>query len=85
MSKSVRIAVAAALLLGGLPSLSLRGVHWDSRSCRAASCEPSTGYHNERRLYSNTSFARPSSVFGMVRPRALAVFRLMYSSTLVAC
>ena len=35
--------------------------------------------------YSNTSSARPISVLGMVRPSALAVFRLMYSSTLVAC
>ena len=38
-----------------------------------------------KHCYSNTSSARPISVFGMVRPRALAVFRLMYSSTLVAC
>jgi hypothetical protein len=36
-------------------------------------------------IYSNTSSARPISVLGMVMPRALAVFTLMYSSTLVAC
>ena len=35
--------------------------------------------------YSNTSSARPISVLGMVRPSVLAVFRLMYSSTFVAC
>ena len=35
--------------------------------------------------YSNTSSARPISVLGMLRPSALAVFRFMYSSTLVAC
>src|SRR5262249_7356737 len=35
--------------------------------------------------YSITSSARPISGSGMVRPRALAVFRLMINSTLVAC
>src|ERR1019366_2255949 len=36
-------------------------------------------------LYSTTSSARPISVLGTLRPSALAVFKLMYSSTLVAC
>src|SRR4029453_6119818 len=35
--------------------------------------------------HSITSSARPTSGSGMVRPRALAVFRLMINSTLVAC
>src|SRR5262245_24461660 len=35
--------------------------------------------------HSITSSARPISGSGMVRPRALAVFRLMINSTLVAC
>jgi hypothetical protein len=35
--------------------------------------------------YSITSSARPISVLGMLRPSVLAVFRLMTSSTLVAC
>jgi hypothetical protein len=35
--------------------------------------------------YSITSSARPISVLGTLTPSALAVFRLMYSSTLVAC
>ena len=38
-----------------------------------------------RSLYSITSSARPISGSGMVRPSALAVFRLMINSTLVAC
>ena len=37
------------------------------------------------RPHSITSSARPISVFGMLRPSAFAVFRLIYSSTLVAC
>jgi hypothetical protein len=36
-------------------------------------------------FYSITSSARPSSVSGKVRPRALAVLRLMTSSTFVDC
>src|SRR4029079_1223980 len=36
-------------------------------------------------LHSITSSARPISGSGMVRPRALALFRLMINSTLVAC
>ena len=36
-------------------------------------------------LYSITSSARPRSEMGMVRPSALAVLRLMISSTLVDC
>src|SRR5262245_51994202 len=36
-------------------------------------------------FHSITSSARPISGSGMVRPRALAVFRLMINSTLVAC
>jgi hypothetical protein len=36
-------------------------------------------------VYSITSSARPISVLGTLRPSALAVFRLMYSSTLVVC
>ena len=36
-------------------------------------------------LYSITSSARPMSVFGMLMPSALAVLRLMVSSTLVTC
>ena len=36
-----------------------------------------------RNAYSITSSARPSSVSGTVRPSALAVLRLMISSTLV--
>ena len=35
--------------------------------------------------YSMTSSARPMSVFGMLMPSALAVLRLMVSSTLVTC
>jgi hypothetical protein len=35
--------------------------------------------------YSITKSARPSSGSGMARPRVLAVFRLMTSSTLAAC
>ena len=35
--------------------------------------------------YSITSLARPSNEIGTVRPSALAVLRLTYSSTLVAC
>src|SRR5262245_25086712 len=34
--------------------------------------------------HSNTSSARPISVLGILRPSVFAVFRLMYSSTLVA-
>ena len=37
------------------------------------------------RRHSITSSARPSSVSGTVRPSALAVLRLMISSTFVAC
>src|SRR5450759_620609 len=40
---------------------------------------------SKRRSYSITSSARPISVLGTLRPSALAVFKLMYSSTLVAC
>src|SRR5262249_12612816 len=36
-------------------------------------------------FYSITSSARPSSEIGTVRPSALAVLRLMISSTFVAC
>src|SRR5262249_39521379 len=35
--------------------------------------------------HSITSSARPSSGSGTVRPNALAVLKLMYSSTLVVC
>src|SRR5438132_14225878 len=35
--------------------------------------------------HSNTSSARPRSGSGTVRPNALAVLKLMYSSTLLAC
>jgi hypothetical protein len=45
----------------------------DSRSCNKFHC------------YSITSSARPRSAIGTVRPSALAVFRLMTNSTLVAC
>ena len=38
-----------------------------------------------RKVYSITSSARPSSGNGMLRPRALAVLRLMISSTFVTC
>jgi hypothetical protein len=38
-----------------------------------------------RPTYSMTSSARASSIGGTVRPRALAVLRLMISSTLVDC
>src|SRR5262249_19592517 len=37
------------------------------------------------RFYSISWSARPTSVFGTVRPSALAVLRLMTSSNLVAC
>src|SRR5262245_44149110 len=36
-------------------------------------------------LYSNTSSAHPTSVLGTLRPSALAVLRLIYSSTFVDC
>src|SRR5262249_24933499 len=36
-------------------------------------------------LYSNTSSARLTSVLGTLRPSALAVLRLIYSSTFVDC
>jgi hypothetical protein len=36
-------------------------------------------------IHSITSSARPISVLGMLIPSALAVFRLIYISTLVAC
>ena|SRR5215831_8355504 len=42
-------------------------------------------HRSKRHLYSITSSARDSSACGTVRPSALAVFWLMYSSTLVAC
>src|SRR5262245_53586365 len=42
-------------------------------------------HRSKRDLYSITSSARDSSACGTVRPSALAVFWLMYSSTLVAC
>jgi hypothetical protein len=35
--------------------------------------------------YSITSSARPIKVFGTLRPSALAVLRLMHSSTFVTC
>ena len=35
--------------------------------------------------HSMTSSARPSNVYGIVRPSALAVLRLMISSNLVGC
>ena len=35
--------------------------------------------------HSITSSARPSNEIGTVMPNALAVLRLMYNSTLVAC
>jgi hypothetical protein len=36
-------------------------------------------------FYSITTSARPISVLGTLMPSVLAVFRLMYSSTFVAC
>src|SRR5262249_34695833 len=49
--------------------------------------DTSTHYGNERSpvLYSITSSARASTEGGMVRPRALAVFRLITSSYLLGC
>jgi hypothetical protein len=40
-------------------------------------------HRSKQRLYSITSSARASTVVGMVRPRVLAVLRLMTSSNLV--
>ena len=39
----------------------------------------------QKRTLLITLSARPISVLGMLRPSVLAVFRLMYSSILVAC
>jgi hypothetical protein len=41
--------------------------------------------NRSKQPYSITSSARPISGSGIVKPRALAVFRLMINSTLVAC
>jgi hypothetical protein len=48
---------------------------------------PKTAVSNRSKptLYSITSSARPISGSGIVRPRSLAVFRLMINLTLVAC
>ena len=42
-------------------------------------------HRSKRHLYSITSSARPLNVSGTVMPSAVAVLRLMYSSTFVAC
>src|SRR6202040_543804 len=62
----------------------------DHRQCRLlpARGERPSGSEQGDKLappHSITSSARPSSVSGNVMPSALAVFMLMYSSTLVAC
>src|SRR5215510_1010299 len=49
--------------------------------CAISGCKQS----QQRRLYSIISSARPRSGSGTVRPNALAVFKLMMSSTFVAC
>ena len=41
--------------------------------------------HSKWPHYSINSSARPVRVLGTLRPSAFAVFRLMYSSTLVTC
>ena len=51
---------------------------------RTSRC-PLSAKSGHRLGYSMTSSARPISVFGTLRPRALAVLRLMVSSTLVTC
>src|SRR5262245_37494171 len=49
-------------------------------------CRRAAEQRNERApSHSITSSARPSSGSGTVRPNALAVLKLMYSSTLLAC
>src|SRR2546430_5687283 len=64
--------------------------HWNRLLLRAR-CERPRQRPAEQRdelataAHSITSSARPISGSGMVRPRALAVFRLMINSTLVAC
>src|SRR6266702_8729581 len=42
-------------------------------------------HRSKQHLHSSTSSARASIVGGMVRPRALAVLRLMTSSNFVGC
>src|SRR6516164_2029221 len=52
------------------------------RACRDALCTKS---RHQAHLYSITSSASCWSCAGTLRPKALAVFRLMTSSNLVAC
>jgi hypothetical protein len=42
-------------------------------------------HRSKQHRYSITSLARPISVLGTLTPSALAVFRLIYISTLVTC
>jgi len=59
----------------------------DMRSDEAMSekCHERTRAGAAKGNYSMTSSARPSSVIGKVRPRALAVLRLMMNSTFTTC
>src|SRR5207244_1014064 len=64
--------------------------HRHRRLLRARGERPGDGRAAEQRddvasVHSITSSARPSSVIGKVTPSALAVLRLMASSTFVAC
>jgi hypothetical protein len=67
----------ASMLRTGTPKIVLQQYRPQPDSCTAAK----EAYH----YYSISSSARAYSVSGMVRPRALAVLRLMTKSTLVAC
>jgi hypothetical protein len=60
------------------------------RTCAAQTSVPALGHKRthaaqQTNIYSNTSSARPISVLGTLRPSALAVLRLMTSSTFVDC
>jgi hypothetical protein len=76
---AIRIAWRQKAYSEDLPRLGLGGERRGKQNGTRASKERATVYH------SITSSARPSSDGGIVRPRALAVLRLMTSSNFVGC
>ena len=89
----IRAGCAVALLPGSTMSafVDALGAKADIRSNSAKMSKMTRSRHSPpsydalREIYSITSSARPSIGSGMVRPSALAVLRLMISSTFVDC
>jgi hypothetical protein len=79
--------ISAVRKIFALPPRADVGADIVERPFRANSCREQMQQHDvcKGRTYSINSSARPDRGSGTVMPSALAVFRLMYISTLVTC